>query len=93
MSVDATIMATADRLYFSGGYRTINRGMLDRVLREAEAATIEDRVVAVLRYPLAADALDKFVRGLTPTHGKGLVILTDHPLAYHGFMVIARPEG
>ena len=31
----AEIVARADVLYFNGGYRTINRGMLERTVRES----------------------------------------------------------
>lgn len=56
------------------------------------APQIEERVVAVLRLPLAIDAMAKATKALERGYGKGLVLLTAHPLARQGFLVYARPE-
>ena len=53
---------------------------------------LEDRVVAVVRLPLAIDAMAKVTKALNREHGKDLVLLTAHPLAYQGFLVYAKPD-
>jgi hypothetical protein len=38
------VLEAADRLYFRGGYRTINRAMLERSIREAVPASPDTRL-------------------------------------------------
>ena len=51
----------------------------------------EDRVVALLTYPIPAGGLEAAVRALQKLYGKGLMIDTAHPLA-GTYMVICRPD-